>query len=156
MSMKDFFSAVALIESRPEKAFFAGPRPESLIEAAEKCLGVIFPPTYRQFLLLFGAGSFGSEEFYGVINDDFETGPIPDGIWCTLDERKQIGLAKELVVVGISSYGELHCIDTNIKPESPVFYYQSHLRPDEQPPREIAGEDFGAFFLEQVRTELKY
>ena len=153
MSIEDFVDGITIVERNPEKACFVGQRPESLVRAAEDRLDVIFPPTYRRFLLLLGAGNFGSAEFYGVVDNNFEESSIPDGIWCTLSERRQIKLPNELVVVANTGYGDLYCLDTATKPEGPIIVYQSHLRPDEQQ-RETVAEDFGKFFLDQIRSRV--
>ena len=64
-----------------------GPRPEELVAAAERALGLEFPPGYREFVLDLGAGDVGGEEFFGVVDDGFEDSAIPDGVWLTLRER---------------------------------------------------------------------
>ena len=151
--MQDLIGAIHIVEKYPDKAFFAGPRAEELIRTAEARLGVAFPPTYRKFLLTLGAGNFGSAEFYGVIDENFETSSVPDGIWFTLTERKEIDLPHRLIAIGVTSYGELYCLDTTKKSEGPVIVYQSHLGPDVQEP-EVVADDFGAFFLAQITARL--
>lgn len=110
MSMNDYLTAKALVESHGDKAHFAGPRPEALIVAAETALRLLFPPVYRQFLLDYGAGNFGKAEFYGAIDQDFEKSSVPDGIWYTLTERANAGLPVDLIVVGDTGTGDLYCI----------------------------------------------
>ncbi len=38
------------------------------------------------YLKTFGAGNFGAQEIYGIINADFENSSVPDAIWYTLTE----------------------------------------------------------------------
>ena len=147
MSMQNFTDALNIIERTPGRSRFAGARAESLITAAEERLGLKFPPIYQEFLLRLGAGNFGSREFYGVIDDDFDDSAIPDGIWYTLNERND-GLPPELVVVGATGDGGLYCLDMGEAGEAPVVIYE--------PPgsvRKRVADDFGAFFLEEVRSE---
>lgn len=153
MSMQNLIDAIRIVEKYPDKGSFAGQRSEELIITAEARLGLAFPPTYRKFLLALGAGNFGSVEFYGVIDENFETSSVPDGIWFTLTERKEIDLPHRLIAIGVTSYGELYCLDTAKKPEGPIIVYQSHLGPDEQQP-EVVADDFGEFFLAQITARL--
>jgi hypothetical protein len=146
MSMQNFIDALGIIESTLGRARFAGARAENLVTAAEERLGLKFPPTYREFLLRLGAGNFGTREFYGVIDDDFEDSAIPDGICYTLNERND-GLPLELIVIGATGDGGLYCLDTGQAGEAPVVTYE--------PPgsaHERVADDFGAFFLEEVRS----
>ena len=99
MSGDDLDWALGAIAQRRADATFAGERSEGLVARAEEALGVSFPPTYRRFVCQLGAGNFGSREFYGVIDDEWQDSVVPDGIWCTLSEREE-GLPQHFVVVG--------------------------------------------------------
>lgn len=155
MGMQGYEAAKEIMAQYPEKAHFVGPQPESLVEAAERKLGLAFPPTYRRFLLEYGAGSFGGSEFYGVVHKKFEESGVPDAIWFTLSERKEWALPHELIVVYVPGYGELFCLNTAVKEgsESPVIAYDSAYPPEAQR-REVIAKDFGEFLLEFVRREV--
>lgn len=146
MSMGDYERAKSMIAASKGRAHFAGPRAETLVRKAAEALGVHFPPAYRRFLMEYGAGSFGSAEFYGVIDEDFEDSSVPDGIWCTLEERKNSNLPHELVVVGDTGTGEFYCLDLSVA-EGPVVIVDpgSDFRQ-----REPVAADFGAFFLQRI------
>ncbi len=105
MSMKALEEALEAI-AESDRARFLGPRDPSLVETAEQALGVTFPPTYRRFVLELGAGCVGWREFYGVTADDFASASVPNGIWLTLDERRECHLPDPLVIVEASSMGE--------------------------------------------------
>jgi hypothetical protein len=156
MSMEDYEAAAALIKAHPEEADFAGPREPSVVEAAERALGVTFPPSYRRFLLEYGAGGFGSMEIFGVIDDNFETGPVPDGIWLTLSERQEAPpLPDDLVVVSYVGDGTLECLHVGAGAvEAPVVFFEPGLRAEEQQPYDVEAEDFGRFLLKGVRQVL--
>lgn len=147
MSMADYQRARAIIRQNRSKGRFAGERPEQLVQKAELTLGVRFPPTYRQFLLDYGAGNFGPVEFYGVIDEDFENSSTPDGVWYTLTERTQADLPRDLIVVGDTGTGELYCLDLStgdgpvvvVDPASDMAY------------REQVAPDFGAFLLQRIQ-----
>ena len=132
MSMQNYLEALEIIKARPDKAFFVGERSEEIVRSAEARLGITFPPIYRLFLRSLGAGNFGSAEFYGITTSNFDSASVPNGVWFTVSERQDIGLPSALVVIGVSSYGELYCIDTAHNPDGPIVVYQSHLGPTEQ------------------------
>jgi len=146
MSMPDYERARAIIAANSAKAHFAGPRPEELIRKAEDALGLRFPDTYRQFLLDYGAGNFGPAEFYGVINEDWEHSSVPDGVWYTLSERRQFGLAVALVVVADAGTGELYVLDVS-KENGPVYLVSPV---SSMAHRARVASDFGEFFLQEV------
>jgi len=127
MSMSDLEQAFQLID-RSGTGDFHGPKPESLIAHAEQTLGLVFPPTYRQFLSRFGCGGARGCELYGLIDDDFENSSVPDGIWLTLDERRTSQLPKSLILVSDTGDGGYYAIDVSQKtPEgdSPIVAWWS-------------------------------
>ena len=69
--MRDYDQALDLIADHLGNADFAA-QPEEHVSRAEHALGLSFPPSYRRFLRELGAGGVGSEEIYGLINDDFD------------------------------------------------------------------------------------
>ena len=148
MSMADYVSAKAILTANKSRADFVGPRSEVLIRKAEDFLNIQFPPTYRQFLLDYGAGNFGPEEFFGVIDEDFESSSVPDAVWYTFTERKEVNLPGELFVIGETGTGELYCLDLN-KSHGPVVIIDPGADISKQ--KEIAN-DFGAFLLNRIQN----
>ena len=134
-------------------ADFVGPRPDALVVAAEQALGVQFPSSYRRFVSTLGAGSFGSFEIYGLIAEPFD-GPVPDGVWATLDERAEPShLPPSMIVVGVDGMGGTYVLDTAKGAEPPVEVWtggSSH--PDDE--LECVAATFGDFLLTAVRDEL--
>jgi hypothetical protein len=153
MSMQELTEGLAIIEANPRRAHFAGPREAALVSAAETAIGAVFPPTYREFVQRLGAGNFGSFEVYGVIDADFESGPIPNGIWLTLDERRVSKLPANLLVIASTGDGAYYCLELRGGREGPVVIYQPGLPPEEQLLERVA-DDFGQFFLAEVRQQL--
>lgn len=153
MSMADLQEAMRIVAANPGRGFFAGPRDAELVAAAERALGGRFPPTYREFVIRLGAGNFGGFEIYGVINDEFEVSSVPNGVWLTLNERRESDLPDEFAIVGSTGDGDYYCVDVRNGEESPVSVYQPGLPPDQQR-GELAAQDFGKFLLEGVRAEL--
>lgn len=156
MSIQDYKVATELVSNYLDIADFVGPRPQSLIVAAEKILGVTFPQSYRRFLQDYGAGSFGSAEVYGVLHENFEESGVPDGIWLTLQLREEGDFPATLVVIYSVGDGELFCLDTGLSSdnEAPVVTFTPGGSLDQR--RELIAEDFGLFFLDLVQQEIGY
>ncbi|NLI47387.1 MAG: SMI1/KNR4 family protein [Acidobacteria bacterium] len=63
------------LEELIAKRLHAGPAPESVIWEAEKSLGVVFPPSYRRFLMKFGAALGEGFELAGLFEQGGEDEP---------------------------------------------------------------------------------
>jgi antitoxin YobK len=107
--MNAYEEAAASLRANP-RSYFVGPRDLSVVATAEKRLGVRFPPSYRRFLLEFGCGNVGSQEIYGLIDQDVERGPIPNAAWLNL-ERRARGWRPTLFVIYESGDGTSHALD---------------------------------------------
>jgi len=154
--MDSYEIAVRRIRENLAPADFVGPRSEELVKSAEAALGLTFSPTYRRFLLEFGAGAFGSQEIYGVLGDNFRSSGVPDGIWFTLLEREQAGLPRHLVIVYDMGDGEWLCLNRSIKDssdESPITAFQPGFSAEAQS-NEVVSENFGSFLLMLTNWEL--
>jgi antitoxin YobK len=147
MAMDEYEGAAALIEDHDDEADFDGPKSQELIELAERAAGLRFPPTYRRFLAEYGAGSFGSTEIYGVIDEDFEHSSTPDAIWLALTHPRA-----GLFVFHAVGDGTEFCLDTTRAAsdgEMPVVA----VHPDGDAREEVA-PDFGSALLMLVREAL--
>ncbi|UTR15712.1 SMI1/KNR4 family protein [Salipaludibacillus sp. LMS25] len=144
MSLLTYEKAKRNIFQNEEIADFVGERSNELIKLAEKTLEVTFSGSYLDFIKTFGAGNFGSQEIFGIINSDFENSSVPDAIWYTLSERKY-NLPKSLIVIHECGNGQLFCLDHNElnddrKPKVVVFMPGLALK---YQPFEIVASDFG-------------
>lgn len=155
MSLQDYKEAKRIIDQHPEMLDFVGPRSEAIVEEAENALQVKFPPTYRKFLLEYGAGSFGSSEVYGVISNNFEESSVPDAIWCTLNLRIQIDFPRNLVAIQNDGTGNFLCLDCkpNANVEFPVILYLLGYDSKEEQ-YEVIAKDFGSLLLQLVQNEV--
>jgi hypothetical protein len=157
MSMKDLQEAQHLIAERPDLPDFVGGASEDLIGEAEQALGVSFPPTYRNYLRTLGAGSFGAEEFYGILGADLGAPYVPNAVWLTLTNRHDFGLPVHLI--DIYSLGEgtdffLDVSKTEAGGECPVVtWHPGCTRPQDRV--QIEASDFGKFFLDLVKEVLE-
>jgi hypothetical protein len=155
MGMGELEQALEAVRAS-DLADFVGRRDPSLVTAAEDALGVSFPPTYRRFIAELGAGSFGGTEFYGAIDQNFDASSVPDGIWLTLDERREFGLPRHLVVVGDTGTGAFYVLDTagaEAGDECPVAVWEGG-RSREGDMLEVVAPDFGTFFWTAIQHEL--
>jgi len=141
--------AFEIIE-KTNKGWFKGPMPEEFILKAEKYLNLKFPVSFAEFLREKGNGYFEGIEFYGLCNDNF-TGPIPDAIWLTMDERNSSGLDNELILI-CQSLEYYYAIDTGqcINGENPIV----DIIPNSKRPFKIAAPDYGTFFLNEIKNML--
>lgn len=153
--IQNYEVAKKIIEENEELGDFVGQIPEDVIEKAESLLGLELPKNYKQFIRDFGAGNFGSEEVYGILSDNFENSGIPDAVWFTIKQRKELQLPFQLVAIYFTGGEEYFCLDTskiNEDNECPVISYVigSEMESD----FEIIAEDFSDFFLNIVRREI--
>lgn len=156
MSIENYNKAIKIINENKEKCYFAGNRSEVLVSRAEKALGIKFSSQYRKFVLEYGAGSIGAEEIYGVVKDNFNNSSVPDGIWFTLTERKEINMPENLIVICDTGSDEFFCLDfkrINKDGEPPVVVFVPGVENRHQT-YEIIAEDFGDYLLQVVEREL--
>lgn len=111
MGLREYEAAIVLMQQYPDMKTFVGTYSVQLIEAAERTLGRSFPPTYRRFLAEYGAGGFGGDDFFGVINEDFKNSSIPDAVWATLSDRREADMPDEYVEIYGVGDGEVFCLD---------------------------------------------
>lgn len=142
------------IEEKMAKCVFMGERSEDLVELAEEALEIKFSNQHREFVKKLGAGSIGSQEIYGVTTSEFVSASVPNSIWLTLIERKEIALPKHLVVIQDIGDGEFLCLDyskLNKDGEPPVvsFYPGFDLKIQTY---EVIANDFLSF-LELILLE---
>lgn len=158
MGYSNYKKAVEIINKNKHKCYFVGKRSENLIQKAQEILEIKFPNTYKKFLLTYGAGSYGAQEILGVIDDDFQNSSVPDGVWYTLTNRKQVNLPLNLIVIYETGNGEILCLDfnkLNEKNEPPVVAYFPGIDNEYQTYEKIA-DDFGDFLLERVLWEEEF
>ncbi|MHB1000983.1 MAG: SMI1/KNR4 family protein [Armatimonadota bacterium] len=158
MSYENYLKAVSIMEEHKESCFFAGRRSEELVSLAERTLGLQFPKTYREFVLNYGAGSFGAEEIYGVINDDFVNSCVPDVVWYNLRIRKDINLPQNLLIIYHTGGDYVNCLDfnkLNNDGEPAVVDFAPGFDLSIQTYEKIA-DDFGDFLLDSVTQELEF
>lgn len=156
MSVETYQKAKEIIMNEEEIADFVGERTDELISLAEEKLGLKFAGLYLDYLKTFGAGNFGAQEIYGIIDADFENSSVPDAIWYTLTERKEIRLPDNLLVIYDTGSDELFCLDFNQRDDNGEPKVVS-LVPGvdlESQTYEIIANDFGDFLLDLVKQEV--
>jgi hypothetical protein len=154
VSVRDYEEALALVGDHADATDFSS-QPEDRVVRAEQRLGLRFPPTYRRFLLDLGAGGVGSEEIYGLINDDFDDPRPPQAVGLTLALRRDGEISDDLVVIYNLGQGSYYALDTGraaADGEAPVIGFTPGLT-QASDEAEVVAPDFGSFFLEMVRAE---
>ena len=155
MGMANMNAALQLTSDNEYLADFAGARTPDLVDSAERMLGVAFPPSYRRFLTGLGASSIAGEEFYGVIGDDVEHSGVPDAVWLTLRNRRELSRSTSLVIVYDLGDGTRYMLDMaryTEDGECPVVSF--HGIPKQGETLELVAHDFGEFFLRVVSEAL--
>lgn len=158
MSVETYQKAKQIIHDNEDLADFIGGRSNELIKLAEEKLGVKFTGLYLDYLQTFGVGNFGAQEIYGIINDNFENSSVPDAIWYTLTERKEINLPNNLLVIYDTGSDELFCLDFNQldeKGEPKVVSFVPGIDLENQS-YEVIANDFGDFLLDLVMQEVQH
>ena len=155
MSLETYQKAKQIILEE-DIADFVGGCTDDLIRLAEEKIGLRFAGLYLDYLKTFGAGNFGSQEIYGIIHDDFENSSVPDAIWYTLTERREINLPNNLLIIYDTGSDELFCLDYNQlaengEPKIVSFVPGAEL---ESQTYEIIANDFGDFVLDLVEQEV--
>lgn len=156
MSEKSYKKAKKLIIKNEDLADFEGKKPISYIEKAESLTNLKISGFYLDFLQEFGAGNFGSEEIFGIIDDDYINSSVPDAIWYTLTLRNSGNLPSNFLVIYDNGSDEIYCLDFNNvgkTGEPKVVSIDLGYDLDDQDV-EIIAEDFGDFLLELVESEL--
>lgn len=151
--MNNYEKAKLLIIENIDMMDYFGKCPNYIIDLAERTLGVTYPKDYRDFVSNFGAGNFGSSEIYGVFREDFSNSGVPDSVWLTLLERKDIDFPEHLVIIHVLGNGELFCFDynrLNLNGEPMIVSFTPN-RND----YELVYDSFGDFLLDIVTGELE-
>jgi hypothetical protein len=155
MGMQEYEEGLALIEDELDGSDFES-QPEERVDRAEAALGVRFPPTYRRFLKELGSGGLGSEEIYGLVNDDFDSARPPQAVGTTLEMRRDGYIPDDVVVIyglGDGTYYGLQTSSVGPDGECPVvgFVPGAQAAGEEL---EVVHPDFGHFFLDTMRFEV--
>jgi hypothetical protein len=156
MSIEALDKAFEIINENIEIADFEGEKDEYLIQLAEKMLGISFPESYRKFLTKLGCGDIAGEEFYGIIDDNFETSTVPNGIWLTLNQRKSSNMPENLLIVYSLGDGSYYALDISKKAQNgdcPVVRWIPGLSKKGEK-LDVIAVDFGEFFLKTIEESL--
>jgi hypothetical protein len=156
MSIEALEKAFKIIDENIEIADFEGEKDEYLIKLAENMLGITFPESYKKFLKKLGCGDIAGEEFYGIIDDNFEKSSVPNGIWLTLKQRKSQNLPDNLLIVYGLGDGSYYALDTAKKSQNgdcPVVKWIPGLSKKGEK-LDIIAVDFGEFFLKTIKEAL--
>ncbi|WP_010531764.1 SMI1/KNR4 family protein [Lentibacillus jeotgali] len=156
MSLETYQKAKQIILAEEDIADFVGGCTSDLKRLAEEKIGLKFAGLYLDYVKTFGAGNFGSQEIYGIIHDDFENSSVPDAIWYTLTERREIDLPNNLLIIYDTGSDGLFCLDYDQLDENgePIIVSFTPGVELESQTYEIIANDFGDFLLDLVKLEV--
>ncbi len=117
---------LAQVKANGHEVWIAGPQSESAIVTLESKLGITFPPSYRDFLTLYGAMAIYDSTVSGIINGDplSENGGSIYGD--TLLFQREWGLPNHLLVIQPNDDAP-YCFDIRVASatgEFPVVCYE--------------------------------
>jgi hypothetical protein len=143
------------MEERPEQVSSAGACPEDLIVRAEQRIGHRFPPSYRYFLAELGTVSFGGEEIYGLIPQNFEAFGVPNALW--LYTKNLSELAQPPRYFEFYNYGDGTTVALDFDRRDAAgecALAETHAGAWNEHADDVAG-NFGTFLLALVREDLE-
>lgn len=94
----------------------SGPVDDEKIRRAETMLGVIFPPSYKRYLLRYGAMEIDGRSFSGLTSRDVGEGG--DVVAFTRNAREEYGLPEQYIAIDFQDGDAFLCIDTGQKDAS--------------------------------------
>jgi len=142
------------IALKSDRADWFGAVPDEMIAAAEKHLGVHFPPSYREFVRRVGYLGIGPREFYGITEEGLTDTSIPSVIFATQSTRETGGLPQGLLLIEYSGGEEIYVIDTRstaADQEAPVSVWMPEFHNSLELPR--IAPDFGSYLLSIVEAD---
>lgn len=155
--MSIFNEAVKLINQYSINIYINKCKNIEFIKDAENYLNIKLPDSYKNFLEIYGFLSFGGQEIYGLIDNDFINSEVLDAFWLTMDFRKEFDLPHHIILIsdiGDGSYYALDLTQMNDEQECPVVIWPVGGY-DETPELEIVAPDFGTWFYDQVMEQIK-
>lgn len=139
---------IELVRGNDDIANHADGCDAGMIAAAERDLGVTFPPSYRRVIEEFGTWNIAGEEFLGVYQTPAMGQKLLGSVTETLDARSQYGMSPDLIVVMFDEMGGLIVLDSSQVDqggEYPVLVWSPGLTDPQS--MERLSDDFGSFAL---------
>ncbi|RSM76166.1 hypothetical protein DL991_23295 [Amycolatopsis sp. WAC 01375] len=140
---------IDLVHANPDLANHADGCDEVAIAAAERALGIPFPPSYRRLIEEFGTWDIAGEEFLGVYRTPASGNELLGSAVETLSARDQYGMPADLIVVMFDGMGGLVVLDSSQVSE--VAEFPVRVWTPGVPDRgsmETLDENFGSFAFE--------
>jgi hypothetical protein len=146
-AIKDTERLIDLVRGNDDIANHADGCDRETIAAAERELGIQFPPSYRRAVEEFGTWDIAGEEFLGVYRTPGMGRTLLGSVHETLDARR-FALPADLIVVMFDGMGGLVVLDssrTDAAGEYPVCCWDPGLT--DRHAMEILGGTFGQYAL---------
>ncbi|MFE2375971.1 SMI1/KNR4 family protein [Streptomyces sp. NPDC059398] len=146
---------IALVCGNEKSANHADGCDVDMLDAAEREMGLVFPPSYRRLLEEFGTWEIAGKEFFGVYKSPAGGDALLGTVEQTLEARHQIGLPADLMVVMVDDVWAYVVLDTSQGDqdgECPVFAWNPGLPGRDS--MERVGGNFGSFALEECQRAM--
>lgn len=137
---------IELVRSNDDIANHADGCDPGKLAAAERDLGMAFPPSYRRLIEEFGAWDIAGEEFLGVYQTPAMGQQVLGSVAETLEARGKYGMPHDLIVVMFDGMGGLIVLDSSQadqEGEYPILVWNPGVLDRES--MEKLGDDFGSF-----------
>lgn len=146
---------VELIYASDDLANFGQGCDADTLIAAERDLGVKFPPSFRRLIEEFGTWDLAGAEFLGVYRTPSMGERLLGCVHETLDARRRYGMPTDLIAVMFDGMGGIIALDASrvdSDGEFPVVVWNPEVARKED--LEAVGRDFGSFALSVCRRAL--
>ena len=130
---------------------------KNTIQRAEKNLKYKFPKTYRKFLENFGMLEINGIQIYGILgNALFEENNVEDVVELTLNQRKEVFIPENYLIISELGDGEIFCLSLNNSDEDnqKVVAFTPGMDKDNFEVEEIA-DSFGEFLYKIILDSLQ-
>ncbi|WP_261570967.1 SMI1/KNR4 family protein [Frankia gtarii] len=147
---------IDMIRANSDISHYASGCDESTIGAAERVLGIKFPPSYRRFIAKFGTADVAGQEFLGVYQTPGAGQVLLGSVAATLDARRCYSLPDHLVVTMFDGMGGLIVLDSSrsdMYDEYPVVVWNPGTV--DEGDMEVLGANFGHYALNLCRIAIE-
>ena len=154
MSYQNFEKAVELAK-QCDGYLDGGGKSNSVVVKAEELLDIKFSRQNTQYFSQYGFIEFFGNEFYGIVKDDFSGTYVGCAIEATLQDRKELNLPLQWVILYFFDdgyYGYLDYSQLNEEGEPPVI--MAIYDGEKYVVTEKVAEDLGDFILQLVEEQL--
>lgn len=128
------------------------------IKYAEQILHLVFPKSYKEFLKKYGSVEVKSLDVMGLSRYNHQNSGYGGVVWNTLNDRNKFSIPNDIIKlehIGDGSYYALDLSQMNDENECPVVIWPIGGY-ETAPVLEIVAPDFGTWFLNEVKEQIRW